>query len=315
MQEYPFISIIIPVKNEGEILKRCLNSIKNLDYPKEKLEIIVADGNSYDNTKEVAESFGAKVVLNEKEVVVSARNVGFKVAEGDLIAFTDADCTFSKLWLKNSLKYFQDYSIAGVGGPTLLPKEATVFEKAIDYLFQIAELLSATSHRKNVNLSRETEDLPGCNAIYRKDILARVMPVEESFLTAEDVWMNYCIRKLGYKFIYAGDVLVWHHRRSSPKRFLHQIYRFSIGRLQVGKRNSNLLSIWHIIVGSGFPFLVGFFFFFWITFFLLFLFSFFKKRTLFFFLNFLVVVFLFLFGWSIGFWQELIFPLKDIKGR
>jgi len=315
MQEYPFISIIIPVKNEGEILKRCLNSIKNLDYPKDRLEIIVADGNSWDNTKEVAESFGAKVILNEKGVVVSARNVGFKVARGDIIVFTDADCTFSKFWLKNSLKYLNEPDVAGVGGPTILPQEATTFEKAVDYLFEMAELLSITCHLKNINLSKEVKDIPGCNAIYKRQILEKVMPVEESFLTAEDVWMNYCIRKLGYKLIYANDVLVWHYRRSNPKRFLRQIYRFSIGRLQVGKRNTNLLSIWHIIVGSGLPFFIGFFLFFWITFFILFLFSWLKKRSLYFFLNFLIVIFLFLFGWSIGFWRELFFPLKNIKGK
>jgi len=315
MQDYPFFSVIIPVKNEAEILKKCLNSLLNLDYPKNRLEIIIADGLSTDNTKEVAESFGAKVVRNEKEVVVSGRNVGFEVAQGDLIAFTDADCTFSKFWLKNSLKYFQDPWVAGIGGPTILPEEATVFEKAVDCLFEIAELFSATSHRKNIDLFRETEDLPGCNAIYKREVLKKVMPVEENFLTAEDVWMNYCIKKIGYKFVYAGDVLVWHHRRSSPKKFLRQIYRFSIGRLQVGKRNSNLISKWHIIVGSGLLFLVGFFCFFWITIFLLFLFSLSKKKSFYFFLNFLLVVFIFLLGWSLGFWRELLFPLKDIKGR
>ncbi|MCM8792533.1 MAG: glycosyltransferase [Candidatus Omnitrophica bacterium] len=324
---YPFVSIIIPVKNEAEILKRCLTSLFNLDYPQDSLEIIVADGNSSDETPTVAEDFGAKVVFNEKEVVVSGRNVGFKASRGDLVAFTDADCTFDSSWLKNSLKYFEIPGVGGVGGPTFLPKESSDFEKAVDLIFLLAENFSLTVHRKKVLSFREVNDLPGCNAIYKREALEKVIPVEEIFLTAEDVWMNYRIRQFGFKLIMAEDVYLWHHRRSNPKRFLRQVYRFSIGRVQVGMNNLRLLHPLHILVGWSLPAFLFVFFYLLIknpsvliyllviVIISLFLFSFLETKSMKVSLNFLLAIFIFIIGWSLGFWRQIIFPLKEIRGK
>ncbi|MCM8792653.1 MAG: glycosyltransferase [Candidatus Omnitrophica bacterium] len=326
MSDYPLVSIVIPVKNEAEILKRCLNSLLNLDYPRDSLEIIVADGNSSDETPKVAESFGAKVVFNEKEVVVSGRNVGFKASRGDLVAFTDADCTFDSRWLKNSLKYFEMPRVGGVGGPTLLPEESSDFEKAVDLIFLLAEKFSATAHRKEVSSFREVDDLAGCNAIYKREVLEKVMPIEEVFLTAEDVWMNYRIRHFGFRLIMAEDVYVWHYRRSSPKRFLRQVYRFSIGRIQVGMRNLCLLHSLHILTGWSLPVFLFIFFYslfknpsvllyLMIIIIALLIFSFLKTKSLRVSLSFILASFLFVFAWSVGFWRQLLFPLKEIRGK
>ena len=63
---------------------------------------------STDNTRAIAESYGAKIVVNEKQTVAPGRNVGFIEARGDLIAFSDADCVMDINWLKNSVKYFEN---------------------------------------------------------------------------------------------------------------------------------------------------------------------------------------------------------------
>lgn len=327
MQELPLISVVIPVKNEALILKRCLESLKQLTYPKDKLEIIIADGLSKDNTREVALSSGAKVVNNEREIVSSGRNSGFTQAKGELVAFTDADCVFDPGWLKNSVKYFRDPDVGGVGGITLAPKEASDFEKAVDFIFSLAESFKVTSHRRNQIAAEATDDIPGCNAIYRRKALEQVMPVDENLLTAEDVWMNFCLKKAGYKLTFAPDVILWHHRRNSPVKFLRQIRRFAIGRLQVGRRNIKLLKAPHVVLGFSMPVLIVFAYFCLVFNPLIFL-----KSVLVFFvfvilacliktgslavsLNSCLVICLFIYSWSLGFLTELFFPLKDAKGK
>ena len=52
------VSIIIPTKNNGDILEKCLASIQNLDYPKDRYEVIIVDGHSTDDTVEIAEKYG-----------------------------------------------------------------------------------------------------------------------------------------------------------------------------------------------------------------------------------------------------------------
>ena len=328
MSEFPIISVVIPVKNDAGILARCLGSLKEIDYPKESLEIIIADGMSRDTTSQTALDRGAKVVLNEKELVVSGRNRGFEAAKGELIAFTDADCVFDKGWLKSSLKYFADELVGGVGGMALQPEDSSDFEKAVDYIFNLAEFFRSTVHRKNLERVREVSDIPGCNAIYRKVALNKVMPVDESLVTAEDVWMNFCIREAGYKLILAPDVILWHYRRNSPKRFLRQIYRFGIGRAQVGKREQGLLSIFHVIIGFAIPLSLLIVTFFYITgaagllfkimlavFTLTVLLSFLKSKSLKTAVNFPLAFSIFCLGWSAGFLKELILPTAKNEKR
>lgn len=325
MHKYPKFSIIIPVKNEERILNRCLDSLQNLDYPKECLEIILADGCSQDKTREIALRYDVKIVNNIRQIVSSGRNAGFKVATGDFIAFTDADCTFDKNWLKNALKYFADKNIGGIGGKTITPASSTSFEKAISNIFYLSELLANTVHRKRISRIEETNDIPGCNAIYRKEVLAKVMPIDENLLTAEDVWMNFCVRKLGYKLLLVPDVCVTHYRRNNIVKFTRQIYRFAIGRAQIGKKNIKLLSKLHIICGLSIPIIaltsilmlhftnITVLFSGALIFFLsIFLLSLVFTRSFTISKDMILVVTLFICSWSGGFLREMLLPINKV---
>jgi len=328
MNQEPFISVVIPVKNEAKILSRCLNSLFALDYPKDRFEVIVSDGMSCDGTKELALKSGALVVANPGEIVSSGRNAGYDVSRGELVAFTDADCVFDYGWLKNSLKYFQDPSIAGVGGLTLSPKESTAFEKAIDGIFTLAESFQATAHLKDKRVFEFVRDIPGCNAIYRKDALEKVMPVDEGLLTAEDVWMNFCIRRAGFKLAFAPDVVLWHYRRNSPKRFMRQIYRFAVGRAQVGKKSAELLNPLHLVLASGLPMILAGFVYALVSGHLaiflalglilisgLSILVLIRQKSVAVALNSCLAFLIFIVFWSAGFLRETIFPLQDARGK
>lgn len=328
IKENPFFSIVIPVKNDAVLLRRCLESLMKLDYPKDLCEIIIADGQSSDDTKIVSLQYGARVVDNKKGIVVSGRNEGYKAARGDIIAFTDADCVFGSGWLRNSIKYFSDDKVGGVGGVTFMPPGSSSFEKAIDFLFHLAEFFQTTSHRKSVSFAKEVQDIPGCNAFYLRQALDAVMPVDENLLTAEDVWMNFCVRKAGYKLMHAPDVILWHYRRNSPKRFARQIYRFAIGRLQAGRKSAALVNILHILIGLGIPVFLACLAYFYLTgsitscFKTFFLFLVFiallplpKTKSPSVSANMPFVLIIFIFAWSAGFLKELLLPLKDVNGR
>ena len=117
----PTVSIIIPTKNAEALLADCLDHIQQLDYPQNKIEVLIADGLSTDETVSIAERFGAKVVPNPKQTVGPGRNVAFEVTKGEVVAFTDADCLVDAGWIKNALGYFADATIGGVGGAHLCP--------------------------------------------------------------------------------------------------------------------------------------------------------------------------------------------------
>jgi succinoglycan biosynthesis protein ExoA len=256
--DWPRVSIVIPVKNEAAILGRCLAAIASLDYPPDRVEVVIADGCSVDGSRAVAERFGVQLVSNPGQTVVSGRNRGFGVASGDIIAFTDADCIVRPDWLTTAVKVFRsDGRIAGVGGVTRFPDDATSFQDAVNLLFGLAGMAGSTVHLQSADRTEPVDDIPGCNALYRRGALAEVMPVDERLLTAEDVWMNWCLRQRRHVLVRAHDTVLWHHRRSRPRTFSRQIYRFAIGRLQVGKRARALLNPWHVLAGLSIPLLAG----------------------------------------------------------
>ncbi len=328
-EPFPFVSVVIPVKNEAEILGRCFESLKELNYPKDRYEVVIADGLSTDDSRGIAQAHGAHVIVNEVGTATAGRNRGVEHARGDLIAFTDADCVFDPGWLRNSIKYFDDPQVAGVSGVTAFPEDSSHFEKAVNFLFDMAADFSSTVHRQAVAAIRESGDLPGCNAIYRKDILKRVMPIDEDLLTAEDVWLGYLVAQLGYKQILVPDVKLWHYRRSSPTKLIRQMCRYAIARLQAGRKSSfRLLRPLHCIVGFSLPIFL-------IVILAAYLGGLMKlllmlliggsavvivsgwiySRDFTSAVRFPMVLMIFAFAWSWGFLRELFFPMKDVRGK
>ena len=70
------VSIIIPTKNNGNIIARCLDSIRELDYPEDKIQVVIVDGRSTDKTGEIAKRYGYKVVYGDIGTIGGERNIG-----------------------------------------------------------------------------------------------------------------------------------------------------------------------------------------------------------------------------------------------
>ncbi|TAN63044.1 glycosyltransferase [bacterium] len=249
----PFVSVVIPVKNAEAFLPRCLESLANLNYPKDKYEVIISDSDSDDRTREIASYFGVQVVNACGPSVCSARNSGFIYAKGEIIAFSDADCVMDKDWILNAVKYFNDQTVCCVGGPSLVPEDETPFGKACGFIFSHRLFTGGSTYGLNFSQVREVVHNPGCNAIYRRLALRRVMPVDERFIEGEDVVMNKALRELGYRFLYTPDTRVWHYRSSTAKRFWRQNFRYAIGRVLMLRESRKLINPLHLVAGFGIP--------------------------------------------------------------
>lgn len=326
MENYPFVSIIIPVRNVGKIIGQCLESLRNLDYPKERYEVIIADSESNDETGTIVQKYKAVLVSTPKRSVCAGRNAGFKVARGEIIAFSDADCVMDKNWIKNSLKYFQDPKVGAVGGPNITPANDTPFAKAVGFVFDQAIFSAGSIHGRILNKVKEVKSIPGCNVIYRREALEKVFPIDETIFEAEDYITNHKIRQLGYKLLYTPDTFLWHYRRPTPKNFFKQIYRYAIGRLIIGKKDIKMINCIHIVVGFGIPILLSlalilillnpYWFLYFITFFCLlavvyFFLALLKTKSLKAALFVPPTILILFSAWSLGFLRELLFPIKS----
>ena len=112
MNKVSQISILIPTLNAATVLGNCLKSIRNQNYPQDKLEIIVADGGSNDSTLAIAKKYRAKIVPNTLKTGEAGKAVALKHASGKLIALIDSDNILPhKNWLKVMVKPFSDREI------------------------------------------------------------------------------------------------------------------------------------------------------------------------------------------------------------
>src|SRR4051812_46462078 len=85
------ISVVIPVRNDARRLRDCLESLSVNDYPRERVEVIVVDNGSTDNSAAIARTLGCTVLTNLQGPVSALRNFGAAVARGAILAYIDAD--------------------------------------------------------------------------------------------------------------------------------------------------------------------------------------------------------------------------------
>ncbi|MBM3205350.1 glycosyltransferase family 2 protein [Candidatus Shapirobacteria bacterium] len=110
----PSVSFLIPTLNAASVLEPCFKAIADQDYPKDKIEIVVADGGSTDKTLILAKKYGAKIYPNPLKTGEAGKAVAFKKAKNELVALIDSDNYLStKNWLRQMVAPFTDKEVIG----------------------------------------------------------------------------------------------------------------------------------------------------------------------------------------------------------
>lgn len=116
MSESVFTSFIIPARNSSGTVESCIRSIFSQDYPADRIEVIVVDNCSTDDTREIATRCGARVIANEtRRTIATLRNQGVRVARGEYLAFIDSDMILPKTWLADASGILRE-AIVGMTG-------------------------------------------------------------------------------------------------------------------------------------------------------------------------------------------------------
>lgn len=249
--ELPTVTVIVAARNEEKNIQSCLESLSNLIYSDDKLEIIIVDDESNDSTVSTVEEFignKAKFKLvqleNSKESIlkgkVRAVAEGIKEANGEIILTTDADCEVSSSWVKTIASYYKD-DVAVVNGFTTV-SATNIFSglQALDFLYLL--FISAGT----INIGSPVSCI-GNNMSFRKKAYKETGGFENlPFSVTEDFLILNSIQKLNkYKVIYPIDnnALVISKPSSSINNLFNQKKRWAVGGIDaplIGK----LLMLW-----------------------------------------------------------------------
>lgn len=249
--EYPFVSVVVGIRNEEKYIEECIESLLHLDYPQDSYEIIIVDGMSTDKTQELVQKYPVKLLLNERKNVAAARNLGVENSLGDFVAFTDGDCKADPLWLKtlvNEMKNAPE-DVACVGGPNLVFDTDPVFGRVVGHAQETFLGSGGSAQSKNSTKKHYAGSLPNCNALYKKNIIKEAGYFDERFVVGQDGDLNYRINKKGHKFLYIPEAKVLHHRRGTLKSFSVRMFKYGMWMAELFKKHGEFVR-WYAFLPS-----------------------------------------------------------------
>lgn len=215
--EFPPVSIIIPVYNRPAELQRCLDALLRLDYPSAKLEIIVVDDASQDTTSQVAAAYPARLLRNDRQLGPAAsRNRAVEVATHELIACVDSDCIVAPDWLRQLAPLFADEQLAAAGGAT----RAAFTESLLQRYEDVRSSLFMGQRPMEVRLAAMLSYLPTCNLVFRRAVFLAQGGFDPALRFGEDVDFCWRLLKAGWRIRYQPSAIVAHDYRDDWRGFL-----------------------------------------------------------------------------------------------
>ncbi|PKM91652.1 hypothetical protein CVU82_00365 [Candidatus Falkowbacteria bacterium HGW-Falkowbacteria-1] len=239
-EEFPFVSVVVPVFNDEKRIGKCIESLISQSYPKDKYEIIIVDNNSNDGTVEIVKKYPVKI-LHENNIQSSyaARNLGIKNSKGEIIAFTDSDCIADKNWILNSILFF------GENKCDLIAGDIKFFYKNEQDIFEILDSFVHFNQKKGV-LSNK---VPTANLFIKKYVFDKIGFFNSDLKSGADILLTNKAVLAGYNLCFSLGSIVYHPTRNFKELILKHrriAYDNIPSRLQQGE--SVLFIIYSLLV-------------------------------------------------------------------
>ena len=224
----PLVSVIIPAFNSEATIKGLLDSLMALDYRRDRLEIILVDGGSTDRTREIAQEYPIKVIVEERRGINVARNFGVRNSNGEILAFTDSDCIVPVDWIRKIVEAFKDSRVGCLGGSVIRYEDNFLSRYADESIMPVLRRFRRRELLGDVGLMFRYP--AGCNMAFRREALERVGYFDERIRYGfdEDELIERICRS-GYLMLLDPEIVVWHRHRGSLRGLLKQVFNYGRG--------------------------------------------------------------------------------------
>jgi cellulose synthase/poly-beta-1,6-N-acetylglucosamine synthase-like glycosyltransferase len=241
----PFVSVIIPSRNEENNIENCINYFNKSDYPKNKFEIIAVDDRSTDKTPQIIANLQLKyenlkvVTVTEKTKNINlkgkpgALSEGIKAATGELILMTDADCEVNPKWISTIVQQFNDKELGLLSSFTLI-KEKSIFDKlqALEWIYMSTMASGGVGVKQPLGCF-------GNNLTIRKSVYDKLGGYENiKFSVTEDLALQQAVFKTDnkVKFICDYNSTVTTLPVATFGEYVSQHRRWALGGFELGWR-------------------------------------------------------------------------------
>ncbi len=248
-QRLPFVSIIMPIRNEANFIQRAIRSILNNDYPADKMEVIVADGCSDDGTWEIVDKMSVAdprviPIENKGRIVSTGLNAGLKVSRGQIFIRIDGHAEIPRDFIKKSVTCLAQHPDAWVVGGYWNTVSSGYVGKVIAAATQSPAGVGNARHRLG-NFDGWADTV--AYGAHHKWILEKVGDFDEELVRNQDDEFNMRIRLAGGKIWISSDIVSTYYSRSSMKKLWRQFFQYGFWRIRTLQKHGKPAAFRQII--------------------------------------------------------------------
>jgi glycosyltransferase involved in cell wall biosynthesis len=250
-ETHPFVSVIMPIRNEADFIESSMAAILAQDYPPDRMEILIIDGMSDDTTRALCARIiddnphrSIRLLDNPGRIVPKAMNIAFPQTTGDIIVRIDGHCEIAPDYVSRCVEHLGKGDVVGVGGPieTISTSEAgEAIAVAMSSKFGVGG--SAFRTVKDRSILADTIPFPA----YTRQAMEYAGPYDEEMLRNQDDEYNYRLRSLGYKIRLTPDVRSVYYSRASIRKLWWQYCQYGMYKVRVMQKHPQQMRPRHFV--------------------------------------------------------------------
>ncbi|AKT41554.1 glycosyltransferase family 2 protein [Chondromyces crocatus] len=231
MTAAPFVTIAMPCLNEEGYIEACLRSVAAQDYPRDRIEILVADGGSTDRTREILANLSEqdpriRMIDNPDRIQAAGMNQIIRQARGDVMVRMDVHCEYAQDYVRRCIEVLERTGADNVGGAQR-PRAKTWFQRALCAALTSPAGVGGASYRSADNEGFVDTVFLGA---FRRRVFETAGMYDPKAITNEDAELNQRIHEAGGKVFLSRDIVVHYYPRTSYKALAKQYYKYGQGR-------------------------------------------------------------------------------------
>ncbi len=246
---HPYVTVIMPIRNEAAHIQRSLGAVLSQDYPSSCMEVIVVDGMSSDSTKEIIHGMQSKYpnlrfIENPGIIVPAGLNTALRQAKGEILIRVDGHCEIARDYVKRCVQHLRKGGIDCVGGPIDTIGESYIargIALAMSSSFGVGS--SAFRTIKDRSMFVDTVAFPA----YTREAVEKTGPFDEELIRNQDDEYSYRLRKLGGKILLAQDIRSKYYNRSSLKSLWRQYYQYGFWKVRVMQKHPQQMAVRQLV--------------------------------------------------------------------
>jgi cellulose synthase/poly-beta-1,6-N-acetylglucosamine synthase-like glycosyltransferase len=244
MSALPLVTIAMPCRDEEAYIEACIRAAQAQDWPRDRMEILVADGMSIDATREIlarlaAEDGRIRLIDNPARIQAAGLNECVRLARGDVIIRMDVHADYASDFVRQCVAVLERTGADNVGGAAR-PRARSFFQRCVAAALDSPLGIGGSRYRQPDAEGFVESVWPGA---FRRTVFEKIGLFDPHAITNEDAELNQRITSAGGRVYLSRDIVVHYYPRESPRALARQYFKYGQGRARTLLKHGRLLAL------------------------------------------------------------------------